>query len=55
MTNEEMKTLYEYLYQEETKAQYRRQLAIDTGDLSLYDYRFLKAMELINFLIKEKL
>ena len=54
MTVEEIEKIYSYLKSEKERALFQKEIAISTGDLALYDVRFLKAMELLEFLLVER-
>lgn len=54
MTIEEINEIYAYLKSEKERALFRKEIAISTGNLALYDVRFLKAMALIEFLLVER-
>jgi len=54
MTVEEINELYSYLKAEKERALFQKEIAISTGNLALYDVRFLKAMNLLEFLLVER-
>ena len=54
MTIEEIEKIYAYLKTEKERALFQKEIAISTGNLALYDVRFLKAMDLLEFLLVER-
>ena len=54
MTIEEIDEIYTYLKSEKERALFQKEIAISTGNLALYDVRFLKAMNLLEFLLFER-